>query len=100
MSFRDAEIHEDIETGEDMKDDKSVAMTDIVPYKSPMPSSMQQIGLSPRATENLRVSYAILNREQLKEVLKKDGDVLNERFKVMKLSVDSVVEAQADIGKA
>lgn len=37
MSFRDAEIHEDIETGEDMKDDKSVAMTDIVPYKSPMP---------------------------------------------------------------
>lgn len=46
------------------------------------------------------MSYAILNREQLKEVLKKDGDVLNERFKVMKLSVDSVVEAQADIGKA
>ena len=88
MRLQDTEIHDDFKTEQDMEDDKLVAMTDIVPYKSPLPPSMQQIGLSPRANENLKVSYVIFNKEQLQEVLKRDGDILNERFKVMKSSVE------------
>lgn len=58
-----------------------------MPWKHPIPQSMTQIGHSPRATENLKVTYARLNKENLRNTLLRDGALLNERVKLFNISV-------------
>ncbi|KAM7478430.1 hypothetical protein LguiA_026643 [Lonicera macranthoides] len=68
-------------------DDKSVAQTEIVRWKAPIPSSMTQLGLFPRATKNPRVTYARLKKEDLRIALLRDGALLNERVKQFNCNV-------------
>ncbi|KAM7484026.1 hypothetical protein LguiA_000035 [Lonicera macranthoides] len=95
--LHDFGINDDDITKVETEDDKSVARTGIVPFKSLVPSSMFEIGLSPRATNNLRVSYALLNKEQLHVALKRDGDLLNRKFHMLSLRDKVMAEDSASV---
>ncbi|KAM7481749.1 hypothetical protein LguiB_006332 [Lonicera macranthoides] len=76
-------------------DDKSAAQTEIVRWKAHIPSSMTQLSLSPRATENPGVTYARLNKKDLRITLLRDGALLNERVKQFNCNV-SVGEVEVN----
>ncbi|KAM7491920.1 hypothetical protein LguiA_034841 [Lonicera macranthoides] len=94
---KDIDVSGDNITEVETEYDKSVARTDIVPYKSHVPSIMFQIGLSTLATNNVRASYAFMNMEQLRVAVKKDSDLLNKKFHVLSLREKVMAEALVSV---
>lgn len=77
---------------EENNDCASIARTQYEAFKPDKfnPKCLQFIGLSARATDNLRVSYSIFPREELKEVLLQDKERLD--FKCNQMRQVSVPE--------
>ena len=84
-------VGESVEEVEESDSDRSVTRSQFEKMKLDKlePKGMKNIGLSPRATYNVRVNYARFSYDELRKVLERDKEMLDKKCRNLSEVTDS-----------